>query len=80
MKTFLIPLLLSTLGWFYLGTIPVSLLNDPDPIVQERLIQKFGELIEEKKSDCQKVELEFIENEENKNIVDVVAFCYEWGI
>lgn len=80
MKHFIISLLLSTLGWFFLGTIPISLLNSQDPIVQERFTEKLMELIQEKKSNCQKIELTFVENEENKNMVDVIMHCEGWRI
>lgn len=80
MKHFIIPLLLSTMGWFFLGTIPINLLNSQDPIVQERLAEKLMGLVQEKKSDCQKVELVFVENEENKNMVDIIMHCEELGI
>lgn len=80
MKHFIIALYLSTMGWFFLGTIPNSLLDNQDPIIQERLAQKLEDLIEAKKSNCQKVELEFIEDKENKNISIIYMNCTEWGI
>ena len=72
--------LFSTLWWLLIATIPIKLLESEDPVVHQRMLDKFMELTQQKLSTCIEFEITAMENEENEKLVDVIVQCHKFEI
>ncbi len=79
MRKFIVFLFLGIVGWNWIGSIPPKLFSSEDPIVKQKLIEKFIDLTKEKIPHCEGAYITFIEDKETKGI-EIVVKCNKWSI
>jgi len=79
--SFLLIVLILSVGWEYIGTISLKFLDEhKEPEVRQYIIEKWIANIKEIHPHCRGAYIEFREDGEDSDLVGVFAKCYKWGI
>ena len=72
---------LNGVGWELISVFSLNFLKEnPEPFVRQFIIEKWIENIKIIQPHCEGAFIEFNENNEDKNLIEVYAKCYKWGI
>ena len=72
---------LNGVGWELISVVSLNFLKEnPEPFVRQFIIEKWIENIKEIHPHCQGAFIEFNENNEDKDLIEVYAKCYKWGV
>ena len=85
MKKFITSLILlmflNGVGWELISVVSLNFLKEnPEPLVRQFIIEKWIENIKEIHPHCEGAFIEFNENNENEDLIEVYAKCYKWRI
>ena len=85
MKNFITSLILlmflNGIGWELISVVSLKFLKEnPEIIVRQFIIEKWIENIKIIQPHCEGAFIEFNENAEDTDLIEVYAKCYKWGV
>lgn len=85
MKKFMAYLILiaviNGVGWELISAVSLKFLKEnPEPEIRQFIIEKWIENIKEIQPHCEGAEIDFVENEEEIDLIEVYSKCNKWGI
>ena len=79
--SFALLMVLNGIGWELISVVSLKFLKEnPEIIVRQFIIRKWIENIKIIQPHCEGAFIEFNENNEDKDLIEVYAKCYKWGI